>query len=198
MTDQLKSLLTSPTLLMASALLAGAALTLLVSTAMLTRSLLFDPEITLGSPQKTKSHNSVNTALISGRHFFGEAKQAPELMVNDLPETKLELTLRGAFAANNNEHAGAIILDDRQIANHYVIGDELPGDAILKGIYPDRVVLARGGVFETLYFPQDESSKAGINTRTQQSSSAAAEFQSPDAKKRRDAIRERIKQLRGR
>jgi len=198
MTDQLKSLLISPTLLMASTLLGGTALTLLIGTTILTRSLLFDPEITLGSQTTTQTRNSVNTSSIGDRHFFGEAREAPELVVDNLPETKLELTLRGAFAANDSSLAGAIILDDRQVANHYIIGDELPGDAVLKGIYPDRVVLSRSGIFETLYFPEDENGTTGMNTRKASKPPTEQDSLSTEAKQRRDAIRERIKQLRGR
>ena len=132
----------------------------------------------------------VDVERLSGRHFFGEPSTDSETIVaEELPETELQLTLRGAFQALHKEKAGAIIEDDAQNSSHYVIGDTLPGDATLKAVNANSVVLSRNGVLETLYFPEDETPAAGW--------SPSSNISDAQARERREAVRKRIKALRG-
>lgn len=200
MIDNLKSLLHNPPMLIGSVLLGGSGLMLIISASALTAALLFNPEIQLTAQKRGQPSHVINTQSIGSRNFFGFAKTEPELLTETLPETQLELILRGAFTAQDKQNAGAIIEDEQKIANHYAIGDELPGDAILKAIYANRVVLARNGMLETLYFPENEKSTAGVGSRknTRAASNTVQAQDSRQATERRNAIRERIKQLRGR
>lgn len=201
MNYDLQSLSRNPLLLAGTALLAGAGLVTLLSLGILLTALLKSPQVAELLQLRETPTQRVDTGPITERNFFGLAEAEPSIDVEELPETKLELVLRGAFAAGDSNEAGAIIEDDRKVANHYAIGDELPGDAQLKAVYADRVVLARNGLLETLYFPE-EIDTGGIGSRTNASAtSGPGGTQSEDIRKaneRREAIRQRIRQLRGR
>ncbi len=90
-------------------------------------------------------------------HLFGEEREevvdAPKPV--DLPETNLKLTLRGLIASTDPDEARAIVADPSRKENFYKIGDKLPGNAELTEIHPDRIVIKRGGRFETLKLPKD-------------------------------------------
>jgi len=199
MSLSLNSLTNNPVIMAGAALVTAAGLATAASFGILLTALLYSPDINFQLSAGETPINKINPQDIGQRNFFGLAQAAPSIIVEDLPETKLELKLRGAFTAVDNANAGAIIEDDRKVAHHYAIGDEVPGDATLRAIYADRVVLARNGLLETLYFP-DEIDTSGINTRRNinASDSGANSVDSEANKQRRDAIRDRIRQLRGR
>ncbi|MBT8139033.1 MAG: hypothetical protein KJP25_04640 [Gammaproteobacteria bacterium] len=201
MTYDFNKLSQNPLLLASGALLASAGLVTLLSLGILLLALFREPDIGASLQLRDSSMQRIDPAAITVRNFFGLADAEPTIDVEQLPETKLELVLRGAFAANESSEAGAIIEDDRKIAHHYAIGDELPGEAQLKAIYPDRVVLARNGLLETLYFPE-EIDTGGIGTRRNTSESRSGanvnSAATKEANERREAIRARIRQLRGR
>ncbi|MEE9494325.1 MAG: type II secretion system protein GspC [Gammaproteobacteria bacterium] len=119
-----------------------------------------------------------NAAQIASWHLLGKKvivkkvtpvkkeKAAP----TRAPETRLNLTLSGVFAADGDS-ARAIIGDPRGKDESYSVGDPVPGGARLYEIYADRVILERNGGYETLRLPQDgvgnrsSSSPRGRNTR---------------------------------
>jgi len=73
-----------------------------------------------------------------------------------VPETKLNLKLRGVFASQNEEASHAIIADARGDEDSYRIGSEVPGGAILKEIHSDHVIILHNGRLETLKLPEEE------------------------------------------
>jgi general secretion pathway protein C len=75
----------------------------------------------------------------------------------EAPDTRLKLVLRGAFASDDRELSRAIIADPRGKEEHYSVGDALPGNAELSEVHPDKVILKRGGRFETLRLPDERS-----------------------------------------
>jgi general secretion pathway protein C len=104
---------------------------------------------------------------IPGWHLMGvvtrKAAPATTAVPADAPETRLKLTLRGALASDDPANARAIIADPRGQDEQYSIGDTVPGNAELSEIYPDRVILKRGGRYETLRLPVD-TQPAGNST----------------------------------
>jgi len=86
----------------------------------------------------------------------------------EAPDTRLKLVLRGALSSDDPDHARAIIADPRGQEEQYSIGDNLPGNAELSEIHPDRVILQRNGRYETLRLPQDQQQKtntvSAVNT----------------------------------
>lgn len=101
---------------------------------------------------------------ISNYNLFGkfEKKKAVVEPVKPavVPETKLNLKLRGVFASKDKDAARAIIADARDDEDSYKIDSELPGGARLSEIHADRVILEHNGRFETLKLPV-ESAEVG-------------------------------------
>jgi general secretion pathway protein C len=130
---------------------------------------------------------------IPGWHLMGVATQGSQPVQTitpiDAPETKLQLILRGALSSNDSEHARAIIADPRGKEEAYEIGQQLPGDAELSEIHPDRVILKRNGRFETLRLPKD---KLPSNTVASRFVSTPASVSSPQ--QRLTSARQQLKQ----
>ena len=101
---------------------------------------------------------------IPGWHLMGVVSQqvapAREVVPIEAPDTSLKLVLRGALSSDDPAHARAIIADPRGKEDQYAIGDNLPGNAELSEVHPDRVILKRNGRYETLRLPQDQQRKS--------------------------------------
>lgn len=108
------------------------------------------------APGNTRAMNA-NSPRLADLHLFGEAKEqdlAPD-NAQSAPETQLKLSLSGVLSANDKDNARAIIAGPDGDEKPYAIGDTLPGNAKLKQILVDRVVLQSGGRYETLRLPVD-------------------------------------------
>lgn len=96
--------------------------------------------------------------------LFGKAEKverspaAPTLDATDAPKTTLELVLMGIITAEPKNRALAIIVEKGKNNDEklYGIGDKVPGNAIISEIFADRLILRRGGVFETLMLQEQE------------------------------------------
>lgn len=103
-------------------------------------------------------------------HLMGSASQGNKPVKTnapvEAPETKLNLILKGALASNDPQHARAIIADPRGKEEQYAVGAQLPGNAELSEIHPDRIILKRNGRFETLRLPRDKVSSNTVASRT--------------------------------
>lgn len=98
-------------------------------------------------------------------HLFGEASvETPAAVPEELPETNLQLTLRGVIASPDDSQARAIVADSGGKENFYKVGDPLPGNATLKEIYGDRIVIQRAGRYETLTLPKDALAMGADNS----------------------------------
>lgn len=90
---------------------------------------------------------------ISQWHLFGELQKTvpkPAAQVKDAPDTRLNLKLSGVLSSSNPVLARAIIGDNSGVEKAYAVGDELPGNAVLREIHADRVILETRGRLETL------------------------------------------------
>lgn len=101
---------------------------------------------------------------LASLHLFGEPESVlvkkPSTPV-DVPETTLDLTLRGVIAATPMRKAVAVISRPGGQGKYgvYLVGEEVPGRARIKAIYPDRVILERGGKLETLFLEDADKEK---------------------------------------
>ena len=99
---------------------------------------------------KPVSGNKVNYRTIVAAHLFGDAGADAVLSkAIDAPETRLNLKLRGAVAAEDDALSHAIIADGNGKDNVYFLKETVPGGAKLHEVYPDRVILNRSGSLET-------------------------------------------------
>ena len=108
------------------------------------------------SPSKQNSSLSpdFNVERFISLNIFGQfnAKQAVETqpVVQDAPETKLNLTLSGVVAASDPKMAAAIIEHNGK-QQTYGVGDKIVNTrAQLHQVYADRVILKQSGRVETL------------------------------------------------
>jgi general secretion pathway protein C len=99
---------------------------------------------------------------IANLHIFGKASKAKADTPPDAPKTRLNLTLHGVFASED-EDAMAIISSGGANERYYHIGDAIPGGATLKAVYPDRVLLERNAKTETLPLPKSENTGIAIS-----------------------------------
>jgi len=164
----------------------------------LTWSLLSPPEspvqvesVTVAAtPQENPDRQLISQ--IPGWHLMGVATEGSQPVQTNIPieapETKLQLILRGVLSSNDPEHARAIIADPRGKEEQYAIGKELPGNAELSEIHPDRVILKRNGRFETLRLPKE---KVSSNTVVSRFVSAPSPVSSP--RQRLNAVRQQLK-----
>jgi len=89
---------------------------------------------------------------IANSHLFGRAdvKAVTQRGVT-APETKLNLLLKGVIASPDKRQAVAFVAAGRgAVDKAYGIGENLPGGAILKEIYEDRILLEYRGRMENL------------------------------------------------
>ncbi|MFP3978517.1 type II secretion system protein N [Marinobacter sp. KMM 10035] len=147
---------------------------------------------------------------IFGTAQVGEA--SIEENTEDLPETNLRIFLRGVLAADGEFPGSALIEDDKSKTEVFLVGDELPGNAKLRSVHPNRVVLDRGGKLENLYFPEPDDRSgitfsAGVDdleqseppSRTPNITSQPTSATPPaNDQPRREEIRKRLEQLRER
>lgn len=93
---------------------------------------------------------------VAAWHLFGNAAGPIDLaaLAQAAPATVLKLTLRGTLNENAPEGGVAIIADETGTDRAYRVGDTLPGQARLEGIYIGRVLLSRGGASESLTLPR--------------------------------------------
>jgi len=111
---------------------------------------------------KTQNKAKLNIASFQ---LFGNANAKPKKaapMAKNLPKTTLKLTLTGVLASTNRKLASALIQSPNKDTINYKINDELPGGAILKDVFADRVVIERFGRLENLVFI--ETRPIGIET----------------------------------
>jgi len=85
-------------------------------------------------------------------HLFGRADVKPVASTANAPETRLNMTLHGVIASEQEgASARAIIEVAGKDSKSYRIGDRVEGtDATVQGIEPKRVLLERNGVIESL------------------------------------------------
>ena len=94
---------------------------------------------------------------VANAHLFGEMKTAALPQQTKAPETKLNLVLRGVIAADPMKLSHAIIARGKKGKEEvYAVGEKMPGGITIESIYPDHVILNRGGRLETLQLIKDE------------------------------------------
>ena len=89
-----------------------------------------------------------------------------------VPETRLNLTLKGVLAATPMERASAIIAKGKNGKEDiYGVGDKMPGGVVIREIHPDHVILERGGKLETLKLQKLSAVSGGMGGRVGRTSS---------------------------
>lgn len=160
--------------------------------------------------------NQVPDIDVAEVELFGSAATATdtqEVDTENLPETNLRLYLRGVMAAEGDFPGSALIEDANAKTEAYLVGDELPGNAKLRSVHPNRVIIDRSGKLENLYFPEltesegmefseeaaDSAPDTAPDSRTATATSPPPIVTTPAAsEQRREEIRRRLEELRER
>ncbi|MDZ7683798.1 MAG: type II secretion system secretin GspD [Gammaproteobacteria bacterium] len=153
------------------------------------------PEPVEVSEPATDDASNVDLAALN---LFGTVRDdALDQGVVDAPDTQLNLELQGVFTAEDPDESTAIVAERNKTGVLFRIGDRLPGNAVLEAVYPDHILIKRGGRVEKLAFP-DSSLRQQFGSR---SSTSARRLPSPtpgpdvgpnDSSSRLQNIRERI------
>lgn len=131
----------------------------------------------LQSPQQGQANRI--PALVTGNLFGRQeslAAQSQVLSQVEAPKTRLQLMLEGVFLAEKEEDSGAIVSERGQAAQSYRIGEKLPGNAELVGVFPDRIVLRRAGQLEALTFEDATAANAMLEKVEQPRISSPEDF----------------------
>lgn len=158
--------------------------------------------------QQNRRHDIVRFDL------FGSAQKTTEkvaeVVPDKLPATTLKLKLTGILSTEEDVLTGALIEGPDRDTSYYKPGDALPGDAVLKQVHADRVVIDRGGRFENLYFPEEFSSATFTTTPepqeevyqdtsyTEPSEQAPEEITPQVSEAQKNSIKDRLSKLRSR
>ncbi len=121
------------------------------------------PRVAPASPGSAGASKGPNVELIAGSHLFGEVQAVADPALSELaaaPDTRLDLTLLGILSATAERGSRALIGASNGEEKPFAIGDDVVRGVRLQAIFPDRVILARGGQLETLRLDKNAPSKA--------------------------------------
>ena len=130
------------------------------------------------SSSQSQSRKSIDVSALVNRHLFGNTNVAPVAVEVDVVEveTRLNLKLKGTYAADNLSHSNSIIEDSKGKQAVYFIDDKLKvsGRVFLRQVYSDRVILETNGRNEVLRLKDDlpKMAKARDNKLTSKKKSA--------------------------
>ncbi|MBE9515871.1 MAG: PDZ domain-containing protein [Proteobacteria bacterium] len=103
-------------------------------------------------------------AQIKAANLFGAAESVREQSPSQVPLSSLNLKLNGVVAAGDD--SVALISVSGQPQSPFFIGDEVSHGAILDAVHPDRAILKRNGVLESLVLEDVSSSLPGSAVQT--------------------------------
>ncbi|CAK0754342.1 general secretion pathway protein C [Gammaproteobacteria bacterium] len=97
-----------------------------------------------------------DSEVIVKTHLFGKVDQARPMAATPMavPETPLNLTLRGIIAASFPD-GGAIIAEQGGSDHFFQVGALITNGVVLQEVHPDHVILARNQRLETLRLPRE-------------------------------------------
>ena len=103
-----------------------------------------------------RSGPPIDIPAIVNAHLFGVAAApgAGEVDPSAAPATQMSLVLVGTIAKTDPEAGLAIIGESAPTAKVYGVGKTISGGVRLHSVYPDRVILDRGGKLEALMLPK--------------------------------------------
>lgn len=104
------------------------------------------PTMMVGEAQRVEADLSL---LVRSNPFEGAGVAAE--VVEDAPETQLNLRMIGGFSATNGRAGSAYIIMPNNQQQRFVEGDEVLPGVVLKRVLSDRLILTRNGADEILF-----------------------------------------------
>jgi general secretion pathway protein C len=149
------------------ALVIGLQLAWIVTGALGSHDLVAESAARPGTPAPVGPGSAVQDVAdrIAAARLFGDAGPAESRAdAAQAPPTSLALVLAGVFAREDPGAGRAIIGESAASARLHAVGATLPGGARLVEVYPDRVILERGGQREALSLPRSTLPPAAAGT----------------------------------
>lgn len=106
----------------------------------------------VSSPGAASRRPALQVPEIVAAHLFGDA--APSVGDGNVPQTAAQLVLAGVLAVPDPKRGLAIVGPSAAAARLYTVGGAMPGGVSLYSVYPDHVLLERGGAIESLQLPK--------------------------------------------
>ncbi len=162
---------------------------------------LVDTGLTAEQPAspRTPSASSDPVATVTGAGLFGTPALTSPGDDALLPQTSMQLILRGVFTGNSPEQGSAIFELPDGNTRMARAGGSLGDDVVLERIYPGRVVLNRNGLQEYLTFPStEEYAEAAAAIATPADTATAPATETLDEDEKRANILRRLEELRAR
>ena len=103
-------------------------------------------------PTRTAINPDRNTLQLRRLNLFGEVARATSPILQEAPETRLNLELQGIFISEDPAASTAIIAEKNKPGKLFHVGDKLPGNAYLHAVRVDHILLRRGSRLEKLMF----------------------------------------------
>lgn len=137
-------------------------------------------------PVQQKSNTAIDISQLLQMELFGSLQQvqAPVAQVENVPETKLNLVLRGVYFADEKSKANAVIENGRGKQDVYFIDEALKdvsGQVYLKEVYFNKVVIETNGKRETLSMEDEELAQFRTGNRQQFSAQASIQDKRGDS-----------------
>ena len=118
------------------------------------------PPVAAARPTQAADINTIANVALFGRY---QASPGTEASLLSAPETPLNLTLIGLLADDREQYSRALIATQGADEKAYAIGDDVSRGVTLQAIFPDRVILSRGGRLETLRLERDKPGSGGTS-----------------------------------
>ncbi|WP_246840612.1 type II secretion system protein GspC [Lacimicrobium sp. SS2-24] len=110
------------------------------------------PVATFSSTQAASSGSRVDINKVKQLHLFGKPQKGEPVkqVVDNAPQTNLNLRLTGLVASDVAER-GAAIVEYRNQQNTYGVGEKIEGTSVIvKAVHTDRIIIENGSRMETL------------------------------------------------
>lgn len=109
---------------------------------------------TADSQTRAASSQTLDIDAIADAHLFGQQSAADiaeaKKKVINAPETHLNLTLTGIMSDSEGHRSRALIKNPKGKQDSYSVGEGIISGVTLYAVYANRVILDRGGHYETL------------------------------------------------
>lgn len=119
----------------------------------------WQPPPAVPAKARSKQAGNVVNELIAAKMFGEAAPLGTDGKPTEAPDTRLNLNLLGILAGGEKD-SRALIAPDNGEEKPFAIGDTVVSGAKLEAIFPERVILVRGGKYETLRLNKDAPSTA--------------------------------------
>lgn len=140
---------------------------------------------------KSKAVNNTDVSKLISRHLFGSTEKVAVVQpkVEATRPTRLNLILRGTYAAGIETRSNSVIEDGQGKQAVYFVGDKLKvsGQVFLRQVHVDKVILETNGVMEELRL-KDEVPQVAVRSNKQKKVGSAKKNSRVDDKRRNTQI----------